>query len=93
MQQRQSPKPAMPNWAGLSKNLALWLLVALLAVFLFQVMGKQRGSMAELNYTEFSRQVDAGNIKSVEIFDGKVVKGKFRQPVRGSVQATDSPRS
>jgi cell division protease FtsH len=90
MQQRQSPKPSMPNWAGLSKNLALWLLVALLAVFLFQVMGKQRGSTAELNYTEFSRQVDAGNIKSVEIFDGKVVKGKFRQPVtEGNTQAIE----
>ncbi len=81
MQQRQSPKPPMPNWAGLSKNLALWLLVALLAVFLFQVMGKPRGGTAELNYTEFSRQVEAGNIKSVDIYDGKNVKGEFRTPL------------
>jgi cell division protease FtsH len=81
MQQRQSPKPPMPNWAGLSKNLALWLLVALLAVFLFQMMGKPRGGTAELNYTEFTRQVEAGNIKSVEIYDGKVVKGDFRTPI------------
>jgi cell division protease FtsH len=88
--QRQSPKPPMPNWAGLSKNLALWLLVALLAVFLFQVMGKQRGGTAELNYTEFIRQVDAGNIKSVDIYDSKLVKGKFRAAVpEGNAQATE----
>jgi cell division protease FtsH len=88
--QRQSPKPPMPNWAGLSKNLALWLLVALLAVFLFQVMGKTRSGTADLNYTEFSRQVDAGNIKSVDIYDSKLVKGKFRVPVaEGNVQATE----
>ena len=37
MQQRPQ-KPPMPNWSGLSKNLALWLLVALLAVTLFQLM-------------------------------------------------------
>ena len=47
MQQRQSPKPPMPNWAGFSKNLALWLLVALLAVFLFRVMGKQSAGTTE----------------------------------------------
>src|SRR5262245_53691045 len=90
MAQRQTPKQPAPNWAGLSKNLALWFLVALLAVFLFQVMGKQRGTTVELNYTEFSRQVDAGNIKSVEIRDGNVVGGKFRQPVtEGDHSATD----
>ena len=34
MQQRPQ-KPPMPNWSGLSKNLALWLLVALLAAWFF----------------------------------------------------------
>jgi ATP-dependent Zn protease len=83
----------MPNWAGLSKNLALWLLVALLAVFLFQVMGKPRGGTAELNYTEFTRQVEAGNIKSVEIYDGKVVKGDFRTPIsEATTRCARSPR-
>ncbi len=65
MQQRQSPKPPMPNWAGLSKNLALWLLVVLLAIVLFRVMGKPRGGVMNLNLTEFNRQVETGKIKSV----------------------------
>jgi len=90
MQQRPSSKPPVPNWAGLSKNLALWLLVAFLAVLLFQQVGKTRGAVGELNLTEFNRQVDAGNIKAVEIFDGKLVKGEFRIPV---AQGTTTIRS
>ncbi len=81
MQQRPPQKPQMPNWSGLSKNLALWLLVALLAVAIVQLMGKTRGAPGQLNYTEFSQQLDAGNIKSVEVFNGKEVKGEFRRPI------------
>jgi len=68
----------MPNWSGLSKNLALWLLVALLAVTLFQLMQKRAGGSELLSYTEFSRQLDAGNIKAVEVYNGKEVRGEFR---------------
>jgi cell division protease FtsH len=71
----------MPNWSGLSKNLALWLLVALLAVTLFQLMQKRAGGSEVLSYTEFSRQIDAGNIKAVEVYSGKEVRGEFRSPV------------
>jgi cell division protease FtsH len=85
MQQRPQ-KPPMPNWSGLSKNLALWLLVALLAVTLFQLMQKRNASTDVLSYyPEFTNQIDAGNIKSVEVFNGKEVRGEFRRPVpRGS---------
>ncbi|HEV8198034.1 MAG TPA: ATP-dependent zinc metalloprotease FtsH [Gemmatimonadales bacterium] len=79
----------MPNWSGLSKNLALWLLVALLAVAIVQLMGKTRSASGQLNYTEFSQQLDAGNIKSVEVYNGKEVKGDFRRPIAsGTSQVT-----
>ncbi|HEY9517660.1 MAG TPA: ATP-dependent zinc metalloprotease FtsH [Gemmatimonadales bacterium] len=71
----------MPNWSGLSKNLALWLLVALLAVTLFQLMQKRAGGSEVLSYTEFVRQLDAGNIKAAEVYNGKEVRGEFRSPV------------
>ena len=56
MPQRPS-KPPAPKWAGLSKNLALWLLVFLLAVFVVKTMSRQGGGAAELSLTEFNRQV------------------------------------
>jgi cell division protease FtsH len=65
----------------LSKNLALWLLVALLALALFQMMSRQRNPTQEFSYTEFSRQLDQGNIARVEIYDGKRLEGDFKTPV------------
>jgi cell division protease FtsH len=59
-----------------------------MATFLWQVMSKQRAATTELSYTEFSRQLDAGNVVSVEVFDGRTVKGEFRTPVSsGNVSA------
>ncbi len=85
MAQRPPPRPPAPNWSSLSKNLALWLLVLLLAVALFQFMGRQRSGATEIGYDELHRQLDAGNISRVEIYEGKEIRGEFRVPVaRGS---------
>jgi hypoxanthine phosphoribosyltransferase len=82
MQQRPPQKPQMPNWSGLSKNLALWLLVALLAVAIVQLMGKTRGGLgpAQLHRVHPAART-RGNIKAVEVFNGKEVKGEFRRAV------------
>ena len=90
MQQRPPQKPPVPNWAGLSKNLALWLLVLLLCVALFNYLKSDRGDTGELTYTEFSKQLEAGNVKQVEIYDGKLVKGDFRIPVAQGTGAIKS---
>ncbi|MES2125527.1 MAG: ATP-dependent zinc metalloprotease FtsH [Gemmatimonadota bacterium] len=63
-----------------SKSLALWALVAIIFIALFQYMQKQR-SPTEFTYTEISRQLDGGNVSAVEIIDGKMMKGEFRTPV------------
>jgi cell division protease FtsH len=81
MAERMPPRPPKGSWGTLSKNLALWLLLGLIAVALFQYMNNQRGGSEELSYTQFSQQLDAGNITSVEIFDGKYIEGTFRSPV------------
>src|SRR5919108_627250 len=54
---------------------------ALLALALFQMMSRQRNPTQEFSYTEFSRQLDQGNIARVEVFDGKRLEGDFRAPV------------
>ena len=47
MQQRPPQKPPVPNWAGLSKNLALWLLVLLLCVALFNYLKNDHGDTGD----------------------------------------------
>jgi cell division protease FtsH len=81
MADRLPSRPPRTNWGNLSKNLALWLLVGLLALALFQMMSRQRNPTQEFSYTEFSRQLDQGNIARVEIYDGKRLEGDFRTPV------------
>src|SRR5918911_641134 len=81
MADRLPNRPPRTNWGNLSKNLALWLLVGLLALALFQMMSRQRNPTQEFSYTEFSRQLDQGNVASVEVYDGKRLEGDFRSPV------------
>jgi len=81
MAERLPPTPQRPDWRSLSKNLALWLLVALVAMALFQLMNNQRASVQEFTYTAFKQQLAAGNVKSVVVFDGKQLEGEFVEPV------------
>ena len=62
MADRLPTRPPRTNWGNLSKNLALWLLVGLLALALFQMMSRQRNPTQEFSYTEFSQQLDQGNV-------------------------------
>src|SRR5918911_702907 len=81
MADRLPNRPPRTNWGNLSKNLALWLLVGLLALALFQMMSRQRNPTQEFSYTEFSKQLDQGNVARVEVFDGKRLEGDFKSPV------------
>jgi cell division protease FtsH len=81
MADRLPTRPPRPGWGNVSKNLALWLLVALLALALFQMMSRQKSPTQEFSYTAFIHQLEAGNIANVEIFDGKRVEGDFKTPV------------
>jgi cell division protease FtsH len=81
MADRLPTRPPRPSWGNLSKNLALWLLVGLLALALFQMMSRQRSPTQEFSYTEFSHQLDQDNVARVEIFDGKRLEGDFKTPV------------
>ncbi len=81
MAERKPPGSPGNNWTSLFKNLALWLLVIFAGLTLFQVMNNQRNPTQEFSYTEFNKQLDAGNIANVTVFDGKRLEGDFRTPV------------
>ena len=82
MSQRPSvPRPPAPNWGGLSRNLALWALVALLGLALYQFMDRQRPTTVEIDYTTFNHQLEAGNVARVEVVEGKFVKGELRAAI------------
>ncbi|MEO8138463.1 MAG: ATP-dependent metallopeptidase FtsH/Yme1/Tma family protein, partial [Gemmatimonadota bacterium] len=75
------PTSPRPDWRSLSKNLALWLLVALVAMALFQLMNNQKSAVQEFTYTAFKQQLTAGNVHDVTVYDGKQLEGDFVNPV------------
>ena len=77
MAERMPPSPPRPDWRSLSKNLALWVLVALVAMALFQLMNSQRSAVQEFTYTAFKQQLASGNVKNVTVYDGKQLEGEF----------------
>ncbi len=81
MAERMPPSSPRPDWRGLSKNLALWVLVVLVAMALFQLMNNQRNAMQEFTYTAFKEQLAQGNVKNVVVYDGKQLEGEFATPV------------
>jgi cell division protease FtsH len=76
----KAPPPTGTGWGNISKTLAAWALGAVLVIALVQVMSDRNGPQP-FTYSEFSRQLDGGNIKAVEVVDGKSLRGEFRTPV------------
>jgi cell division protease FtsH len=72
------------------RNLALWIIIALLLVALFNLFqgpGSRQGARTPISYSEFNQQVVADGIKSVNIA-GTHVEGAFKN---GTQFATDIP--
>ena len=58
------------------KNLALWLVISLMMILLFNLFNKPKPSQERLNYSEFIAAVDSGKVGSVTI-QGNDMIGKF----------------
>lgn len=54
------------------KNLALWLIIAFIMVFLFNVISGTQAARKNVSYSEFLDQVAANNVQSVIIKQNKV---------------------
>ena len=56
------------------KNLALWLVISLLMIMLFNMMTQKDNKQKKMNYTEFLSSVDAGKVSNIT-FQGSQVTG------------------
>lgn len=58
------------------KNLALWLVISLMMILLFNLFNKPKAAQERLNYSEFITAIDAGKVASV-VIQGNDIIGKF----------------
>ncbi len=87
MPDRNAPRPPSPGLGPVSKNLALWALGILLVIALVQFVSR-KGSPTEFTYTAFVHELDASNVASVEIIDGKLLRGQFKHSVKPETDPT-----
>ncbi|UCC75166.1 MAG: ATP-dependent zinc metalloprotease FtsH [Gemmatimonadota bacterium] len=56
-------------------------------LIVIQMVGSGRGSVQELSYTEFIRELEQGNVLKVVVIDGKQIEGELRAPIGSSADA------
>ncbi len=81
MADKMPPKRDL-NWGRISKTLSFWLLLILIPIAFFRLSGSTGDSPAEIDYTQYNQQLDAGNIQRVTIEDGKTIDGDFKARIR-----------
>src|SRR5215213_5348311 len=75
-------KPKGPkNWGKLSKTLSFWVLITLLAGFLFTYTSGARDSAPTISYTQYREQLANNNIASAKIQGGTAIIGEFRNKI------------
>lgn len=74
----------------MSKNLALWLVLGLIFLLLFNVFNKQHGREPEVVFSEFMSAVDKGDVQEVTI-QGHNIQGKYKTGERFRTFAPNDP--
>src|SRR5216117_28917 len=81
MANRLPPPPREFNWARMLRTLSFWALLIVGTIALVQLASSRRREEAEITYTQFTEELNAGNIASVEIAERQKVRGAFQRPV------------
>jgi len=74
----------------LSKNLALWLVLGLIFLLLFNIFSKQHGREPEVVFSEFMAAVEKGDVLEVMI-QGHNLQGKYQNGERFKTFAPNDP--
>jgi cell division protease FtsH len=69
----------MNPWRRTSRTLLFWLIIVVLAVAMYQLLDPSRVRRVPISYSEFSSELESGNIKSVTFME-KTVRGAFKTP-------------
>lgn len=63
------------------KNLALWLVISLLMIMLFNMMTQRESEQKPINYTEFLTAVDSGQVTNITM-QGSQINGVYEDGVK-----------
>src|SRR5881397_955748 len=69
------------NWARTIRTLSFWALLIVGSIALVQFASSRRQEAVDISYTQFTEQLDAGNVAAVEITERQQIKGDFKRAV------------
>src|SRR5437773_519191 len=75
------PPPREFNWARTLRTLSFWALLIVGSIALVQFASSRRQEAVDISYTQFTEQLDAGNVAAVEITERQQIKGDFKRAV------------
>ncbi len=81
--------PGNNRFSRMSRTASFWILLALLSIIAVQMFRGQQEASSEFSYSEFREQLEAANIDSVMVVEGKQVEGELRSPVLHNGQETN----
>ena len=74
-----------------SSNLALWLVLGVIFLFMFNLFNRQQPREPEVVFSDFFTAVEKGEVSEV-VIQGQIIRGKFRNDDRFKTYApTDDP--
>jgi cell division protease FtsH len=68
----------------MSRSLAFWALIIMVPLIFIQILSSGRRDVQKLEYTDFVRELEAGNVLKVTVIDGKEIEGELRAPIVGA---------
>ncbi|HEY7685777.1 MAG TPA: ATP-dependent zinc metalloprotease FtsH [Gemmatimonadales bacterium] len=71
------------------RTLSFWAFLIVGTVLLVQLAARTRQDSVEISYSEFTAQVEIGNVKKVEITERQRIKGDLKSPVQVNRRAAD----
>ncbi|HEY7530402.1 MAG TPA: ATP-dependent zinc metalloprotease FtsH [Gemmatimonadota bacterium] len=80
-----------PRVSGITKSVALWLLIILLPLFLWRLLVPQERDVAKVPYSEFLQELRDGNVAATTITERRV-EGRLRRPSTTMVEGSGGRR-
>src|SRR2546423_14452955 len=72
------PPPREFNWARTLRTLSFWALLIVGSIALVQFASSRRQEAVEISYTQFTEQLDGGNVAAVENTERQQIKSDFK---------------
>ena len=83
------PPPRDFSWSRRLRTVSFWALLIVGSIALVQFASSRRQQAQEISYTDFTEQLEQGNVAEAEITERQRVRGKFRRPASFQGRDTD----